>query len=112
MLLIKAFPRVRKILNPTSLRGRLTVGIAAVSLLGLSGVVTWTSWQMQRILVVTHKNNTSYIADRFGPDADRAVYHRCRGRGTAGHCVGDVTGWKFLGVWIPSGRHGAPVAGT
>ncbi len=70
MLLIKAFPTVRKIFNPTSLRVRLTVGIAAVSILGLSGVVTWTSWQMQGILVVTHKNNTRYIANRFPPDVE------------------------------------------
>ncbi len=70
MLLVKVFPRVRTIFNPTSLRGRLTVGIAAVSLLGLIGLVTWTSWQMQSILVVTHKNNTRYIADRFGSDVE------------------------------------------
>jgi signal transduction histidine kinase len=70
MLLIKAFPRVRKIFNPTSLRVRLTVGIAAVSIVGLSGVVMCISWQMQRILVVTHKNNTQYIADRFPHDVE------------------------------------------
>ncbi|EAZ90994.1 sensor histidine kinase, partial [Crocosphaera chwakensis] len=35
-----------------------------------SGVVLWISWQMQSILVVTHKNNTRYIADRFPSDVE------------------------------------------
>ncbi|MGK7940329.1 MAG: sensor histidine kinase [Crocosphaera sp.] len=70
MLLIKAFPNVSKILNPTSVRVRLTLGIAAVSILGLTGVVTSISWTMQKILVVTHKNNTHYIAGRFPHDVE------------------------------------------
>lgn len=59
-----------KLFNPNSLQMRLTIGIATVSILGLSGVVFWISWQMQQILVVTHKNNTRYIADRFPHDVE------------------------------------------
>ncbi len=70
MFLIKSFPNVKQVSKLTSLRLRLTVGIAAVSILGLSGVVLWISWQMQSILVVTHKNNTRYIADRFPSDVE------------------------------------------
>ncbi|MEA5511915.1 HAMP domain-containing sensor histidine kinase [Crocosphaera sp. UHCC 0190] len=64
---LKTFTNV---FDPTSLRIRLTVGIAAVSILGLSGVVTWISWRMQDILVITHKNNTKYIAGRFPHDVE------------------------------------------
>ncbi|MDJ0729262.1 MAG: HAMP domain-containing sensor histidine kinase [Crocosphaera sp.] len=68
MFLIKSFPNVKQLSNLTSLRIRLTLGIAAVSILGLSGVVILICWQMQSILVVTHKNNTRYIAERFPSD--------------------------------------------
>ncbi|MDJ0508878.1 MAG: ATP-binding protein [Crocosphaera sp.] len=70
MLLIKGFPRFRTMFNPNSLRIRLTLGIAAVSILGLTGVVTSISLTMQKILVVTHKNNTRYIAGRFPHDVE------------------------------------------
>ncbi|MDJ0662121.1 MAG: HAMP domain-containing sensor histidine kinase [Crocosphaera sp.] len=70
MLLIKSSPSVKQLLHLTSLRVRLTLGIAAMSILGLGGVVIWISWQMQSILVVTHKNNTSYIAERFPSDVE------------------------------------------
>ncbi len=68
MFLIKSIPNVKQLSHLTSLRVRLTLGIAAMSILGLTGVVTGISWQMQRILVVTHKNNTRYIAERFPSD--------------------------------------------
>ncbi|GBF80677.1 sensor histidine kinase [Aphanothece sacrum] len=59
-----------KILNPTSLQMRLTLGIAVVSILGLTGVVSWISWRMQQILIITHKNNTQYIVGRFPHDVE------------------------------------------
>ncbi|WP_009545554.1 sensor histidine kinase [Crocosphaera subtropica] len=70
MFLIKSFPNVKQLSHLSSLRLRLTVGIAAMSILGLSGVVLWISWQMQSILVVTHKNNTRYIVGRFPADVE------------------------------------------
>ena len=52
----------------SSLQLRLTIGIATVSAIGLSGLAIWTSWRMQHILIATHKQNIKYIADRFPHD--------------------------------------------
>jgi signal transduction histidine kinase len=51
-----------------SLRLRLTVGVAAVSAIGLGSVAIWTSWKMQQVLISTHKQNINYIAERFPSD--------------------------------------------
>ena len=61
-----------KICDPTSLKVRLTLGIAAVSAIGLGGLAIWTSIRMQHILVSTHKENIKYIAERFPMDV--AIY--------------------------------------
>lgn len=59
-------------LDPNSLKIRLTLGIAIFSTLGLGGLASWTSMQMQHILVSTHKENIKYIAQRFPQDV--AIY--------------------------------------
>ncbi|MGH2413242.1 MAG: sensor histidine kinase, partial [Microcystaceae cyanobacterium] len=41
-----------------------------VSALGLSGVAMWTSWKMQQILILTHKQNIQYISDRLPHDVE------------------------------------------
>lgn len=56
--------------DPTSLKVRLTFGIAAVSAIGLGGLAAWTSMRMQQILVSTHKENIVYIAQRFPHDVE------------------------------------------
>ena len=56
--------------DPTSLKVRLTFGIAAVSAIGLGGLAAWTSIRMQQILVSTHKENIVYIAERFPHDVE------------------------------------------
>ena len=56
--------------DPTSLKVRLTFGIAAVSAIGLGGLAAWTSVRMQQILVSTHKENIVYIAQRFPHDVE------------------------------------------
>ncbi|NES82509.1 MAG: HAMP domain-containing histidine kinase [Moorea sp. SIO2B7] len=67
-------PQLKKIsqflehIDPSSLRVRLTLGIATVSAIGLSGVAIWISLKMQHILVSTHKQNIQYIAERFPHD--------------------------------------------
>ena len=58
--------------DPSSLKIRLTLGIAIVSVCGLGGLAMWTSMRMQQILVATHKENIKYIADRFSDDV--AIY--------------------------------------
>jgi heavy metal sensor kinase len=51
--------------DPFSLRVRLTIGVAAVSALGLSSLAIWTSWKMEQILIESHKHNIEQIATRF-----------------------------------------------
>lgn len=55
-------------IDPFSLRGRLTVGVAAVSALGLGSLAIWTSWTMQQILIDSHKHNIEQIAARLPRD--------------------------------------------
>lgn len=57
-------------LDPFSLQVRLTVGIAAVSGVGLGSVAIWTGWQMQQILINTHKQSIEYIAERLPRDME------------------------------------------
>lgn len=64
--------RIRNIgrIDPFSLRVRLTIGIAAVSALGLASVAVWTTWQMQQILIGSHKRHVEDIAGRLPRDAE------------------------------------------
>jgi signal transduction histidine kinase len=48
-----------------SLQLRLTLGITAVSLLGLGSIGTWTIWDMRQMLLVKHKQGLELVADRF-----------------------------------------------
>ncbi len=57
--------KILKKIDPFSLRVRLTIGVAAVSALGLSSLAIWTSWKMQQILIESHKHNIEQIATRF-----------------------------------------------
>jgi signal transduction histidine kinase len=68
--LLRQLELVRQQIDPSSLRMRLTVGVATVSAIGLGGVVIWTSWNIQHLLVFTHKQNIYYIADRFPRDVE------------------------------------------
>lgn len=51
-----------------SLRSRLTFGIASISTAGLGSIAIWTSWQMQHILIDSHKQGIDYIAGRLPHD--------------------------------------------
>lgn len=55
-------------LNSSSLRVRLTAGMAVFSAVGLGSLAIWISMRMQQILIVTHKDNIKYIAERFPHD--------------------------------------------
>jgi heavy metal sensor kinase len=55
-------------INVLSLRGRLTIGIAALSTLGLSSLGIWTSWKMQQILINSHKEYIEEIATNLPRD--------------------------------------------
>ncbi|MGB3237927.1 MAG: HAMP domain-containing sensor histidine kinase [Geitlerinemataceae cyanobacterium] len=58
-------------IDPHSLRFRLTIGVATVAAAGMGGVALWTSWKMQDLLIVTHKQNVQYIVSRFPEDVER-----------------------------------------
>jgi signal transduction histidine kinase len=51
-----------------SLQWRLTLGITAVSLLGLGSIGTWTIWDMRQMLLVRHLQGLEVVADRFSDD--------------------------------------------
>ncbi len=57
-------------LDPFSLQVRLSVGIASVCAVGLGSVAIWTTWQMQQIMINTHKRNIEYIAQRLPHDVE------------------------------------------
>ncbi len=66
--LLGAINQLRKRIDPLSLQFRLTVGITAVSVLGLGSLAAWTSWQMYQILVNSHKESIVYVAARLPRD--------------------------------------------
>ncbi|MGF1482250.1 MAG: sensor histidine kinase [Cyanophyceae cyanobacterium] len=82
-------------IDSSSLRVNLTVGIAAVSAIGLGSVAIWTSLRMQHILISTQKENVRYIADRFPHDVEiyiemvslRAAVQRAIDNLTSGNTV-------------------------
>jgi heavy metal sensor kinase len=53
-----------------SLSVRLTIGVAAVSTLGLGSVTYWTNWRLQQLLIDSHKQNIEQIAARFPRDLE------------------------------------------
>lgn len=53
-----------------SLQVRLIAGVATVSTMALGSVVTWMSWQIQHLLVETHKQNLEVVANRFPRDVE------------------------------------------
>ncbi|MBW4569506.1 MAG: two-component sensor histidine kinase [Tolypothrix carrinoi HA7290-LM1] len=55
-------------IDPFSLRVRLTIGVAAVSALGLGSFAIWTSWKMQQILIDSRKHSIEQIATRLPRD--------------------------------------------
>ncbi len=56
--------------DPNSLRMRLSVGIATISAIGLGSVAMWTSWQMQQILIDSHKQSIEQVALRLPHDVE------------------------------------------
>ena len=56
--------------NPRSLRFRLTLAIATVSVIGMGGLAIWLGVTMQRILISAHKDNVLYLAERLPEDVE------------------------------------------
>jgi len=68
--LLKQISQSWRKLDPLSLQVRLSVGIAAISSVGLGSVAIGTSWQMQQILIESHKQNIEYITERLPRDVE------------------------------------------
>lgn len=62
--------RIWQKIDTSSLRVRLTAGIAAVFAVGVGGIAVWTTWQMQQILIDSHKQNIEQIAERLPHDVE------------------------------------------
>lgn len=62
--------RIWQKIDPFSLRMRLTIGIAAVSAVGVGSIALWTTWQMQHILINSHIQNIEQIADCLPGDIE------------------------------------------
>ena len=87
-------------IDPFSLQFRLTIGIAAVSVVGLGSVALFTSWKMQQQLIHTHKQNVQYIADRFPRDVE--IYSKQLSLEVGlRRTVSDITAANLL-VWVES----------
>jgi signal transduction histidine kinase len=52
----------------SSLNVRLTIEASLLVIVGLGSVALWTGFRMQQILLTSHTQNISYIADRFPRD--------------------------------------------
>jgi signal transduction histidine kinase len=70
--LLKPIKKLSLKFKYTSLQVRLTLAVATISALGLGSVAVWISWQMEHLLIATHKQNIRYIAERFPHDV--AIY--------------------------------------
>ena len=57
--------RIWQKIDPFSLQVRLTIGITAAFAIGVGGIALWTTWQMQQILIDSHKQNIEQIAERL-----------------------------------------------
>ena len=64
-----------------SLRVRLTLGIAAVSALGIGSVAIWTSSRTQHLLVAANKHHVAYLAERLPQDIE--IYQQMMTRSRA-----------------------------
>jgi signal transduction histidine kinase len=62
----RIFPKI----DLSSLRVRLTIGIAVFSALGLGCLATSTGWKMQQLLIDSHKENIEQIASRLPLDVE------------------------------------------
>lgn len=51
-------------IDPFSLQVLLTTGTTVAFAVGVGGIVLWTTWQMQQILIDGHKQNIEQIAER------------------------------------------------
>ncbi|MDB9515525.1 ATP-binding protein [Roseofilum reptotaenium CS-1145] len=87
-----------------SLQFRLTLGLAIVSGIGLGSVAIATGLKMQQQLVLTHKQNIEYIAERL-PNDIKIYSQRFSQRETLEMVIQDVSAENiFLWIQAPDGE--------
>jgi hypothetical protein len=57
-------------IDPSSLQFRLTIGVTLVSLLGLGGLATWTSWKTQQLMFGVHRQSLDTITQQLPLEAE------------------------------------------
>ncbi len=67
---MKNFSKLWRTIDSSSLRFRLTAGIAILSTVALGGLAGLTSWRMQQILVESHKDNVQEINNNIPRDIE------------------------------------------
>jgi hypothetical protein len=90
--------QIQERIDPCSLRFRLTIGVAMVAALGMGGVALWTSWKMQDLLIVTHKQNVQYMISRFPEDVER--YSEMKSALVGVQPAIDHLGMENLFLWV------------
>ncbi|KST67394.1 sensor histidine kinase [Mastigocoleus testarum] len=65
---MKKFSKLWRTIDSSSLRFRLTAGIAILSTVALGGLAGLTSWRMQQILIQSHKDNVAEINESIPRD--------------------------------------------
>ncbi|MFP4007157.1 MAG: sensor histidine kinase [Spirulinaceae cyanobacterium] len=90
-----------------SLRVRLTLGIAAVSALGIGSVAIWTSSRTQHLLVAANKHHVEYLAERLPQDIE--IYQQMMARSQAVQKAIDYRTTGTTLIWV-EGEQGEIVA--
>jgi len=85
-----------------SLQFRLTVGLAILSGLGLGSVAIATGLKMQQQLVLTHKQNIRYIAERLPKDIE--IYSQRFSQREALEMVIEDVSAETIFLWIESAK--------
>ena len=100
----KGISYIRERIDPFSLRFRLTVGISAVSIFGVTSVAVWTTWKMQQILINAPKQNIQHIAKHFERDVE--LYSEMMSVQTGMQKAIDNRTTSNLLIWVsnPNGR--------
>ena len=68
--IVKNINKIWKQIDPSSLRFRLTAGIAILSTIALGSLAGVTSWKMQQILIESHKEDIEEINRRLPRDVE------------------------------------------
>lgn len=104
-----SFSKFFRLPNWKSIQFRLTAGVVIASALGIGGVASWMSWQMQQILLLGHQEAAAALSQRF--EEDVALYQDMM---TLPQAIQKVTDLRALGntaIWVES-PGGQPLAAS